>query len=341
MPDLWGHSGALVLAVALALVYLILVRLADFNEREPIWSLALLFALGAFAAGILNALVPSATLHLKLWPGVLATELARFAAVGLGVAVLSTTARLRGWSELNGLMDGIIYGAAAGLGFATGEAFVRHLRPSAILAVLPVSAFGLFWTTALTGLAGGLFGALIGAGFGAASQAPTAARRIGPPVAGLAAAVLVHAGHEVLARGNALAGASAVARLWIALAVPLLAVIGLAAHALSRERLAIREELADERETGAVSDRDLALLESWPRRQSAYLAALLGGDLTRFAGLMALHNRQVMLALTKRTAAREQDPRRRSRFQAEVDHLRASVLTTKEVLQRPLSRAKR
>jgi RsiW-degrading membrane proteinase PrsW (M82 family) len=331
--SLFAQTDALLVTLLVAAVYLVLLRLVDLNEREPLWSVLLLFALGIAAAALLRLFVGSPVLELTLLPGAAASQLAVFAAIAVGVAVLEGAARVRGWSELNGVMDGIVYGAAAGLGFATGETLLRLLQAKGgILAGLSPGLFDSVWSCALSGVAGGLFGGLVGAGFGAASQAHASAKRFALPIVGLGAAVAADAAFRVLAHGDALGGSAALLRVWAALLLPLVLAASVAVYALLQERRAIHGELASERWTGAVSDADLALLESWRRRQRAYLRVLGSGNLARAMRLMTLHNRQVQLALTKRNEAGEGHPARRAALQSEVERLRAAALDAKRSL---------
>lgn len=323
-------ASALSLAVIVAVIYLMLVRFMDLNEKEPLWAVGLLFFLGAFAAAILPLLVSSVVLELDTFWGAVAEEVAKFVAFALGAAALAAVARSRGWSEISGLMDGVVYGTAVGFGFATGEAFVRKLSPGgAFEEALGTGPFTTLWTTALSGLSDGLFGAIIGAGFGAAVGARSALKRVGYPIAGLVVAVLVHAAYSLLARGDSLGGSAGLARAWIALIIPVVFVVAIVVFALLRERRAIRDELAGERETGAVSDEELGVLKSFVARRSRYIKAFVRGDFDGWLALRELHNRQVQLALAKGRMARESDPESREEAEAEVGRLRAAVLQMK------------
>jgi hypothetical protein len=93
------------------------------------------------------------------------TEIAQRGSFSL---VLGAVARWRGWSEVNGLLDGVVYGAAAGLGTATGAAFTLELLVGASPVGRSPSGGATLAGVTLSGLAQGLFGAIIGAGFGAA-----------------------------------------------------------------------------------------------------------------------------------------------------------------------------
>ncbi len=325
-----GGAYALSLAVLVALIYLILVRFMDLNEKEPLWAVGLLFFLGALAATILPLLVSSVVLELSTFWGAVAEEVAKFVAFALGAAVLAAVARSRGWSEISGLMDGVVYGTAVGFGFATGEAFVRELLSAGVFdEALGAGPFTTLWTTALSGLSDGLFGAIIGAGFGAAVGARSALKRVGYPIAGLVVAIIVHAAYTQLAQGDSLGGSAGLARVWIALIIPIVFVGAVVVFALLRERRSIRDELSDERETGAVTDEELGILKSFVARRSRYIKAFARGDFDGWLALRELHNRQVQLALAKGRMSRESDPESRAETEAEVERLRISVLQMK------------
>lgn len=320
-----GSLDELALATAMAVTYLVVIRFLDLNEREPLWSVSLLFALGGAAATVVRLTVDSAILELDP-RSALVQEGATFVAIAVGLGILSAVGRLRGWSDVVGPLDGIIYGAAAGLGYATGEALGRWLAVSpAAAALLPVSRWELFGSAALAGLAHGTFGALLGAGFAGGSASGRAASRVALPLLGLAAAVLIHAVHHELAFGNALGGTAAVVRGWIALLLPMVALACVSVHTLVVERRTIAAELDAEARTGAVTPAELALLLNFPRRQLAYLGAVLTLRLGTLWCLSTLHNRQVMLALAKRRAADASAGARRDAIDREVDVLRLRI----------------
>ena len=325
-----GGAYALSVAVIIAVIYLAVVRFMDLNEKEPLWAVGLLFLFGVIFAAVLPLLVGSNVLELTVLWGPVAEEAAKFVAFALGAAALAAVARARGWSEISSLMDGVVYGTALGFGYATGEALVRALAFGGTLGASAVGGpFATLWTTALSGLSDGLFGAIIGVGFGAAVGARSALERIGYPIAGLIGAILAHVAYTLLAEGNALGGPSALVRTWVALLIPVVFVGAVAAYALSREKRTIREELATESETGAVTDEELGVLRSFTARRSGYAKAFFRGDFDGWLALRELHNRQVQLALAKRRAAKASDPERREAAEAEVEQLRATVLWIK------------
>jgi len=330
-----GGAYSLSLAAIIAVIYLALVRLMDLNEKEPLWAVGLMFLMGAVLAAILSLLVSSTVLEPSTLWGAVADESAKFFAFVLGAAALLAVARSRGWSEINGLMDGVVYGTAVGLGFATGETFVRELSFGALLSgeVFGAGPVATLWTAALTGLSDGLFGGVIGAGFGAAVGARSVLQRIGYPIAGLIGAILVHALYTLLAEGNALGGSAGLIRAWIALIIPILFVVGVVVVALARERRTIQEELSGEAQSGVVTDEDLAVLKSFSARRSQYIKALTKGDFDGWLTMRELHSRQVQLALVKRRVSQQSDPEGKAASEAEVERLRASVLGMKRRLE--------
>src|SRR4029453_9361759 len=101
---------AVSLAVVVAVIFLALLRLMDPYEKEPLWAISVVFALGAFAGMLLPLLLSPTVLGLSIWWSAVATEMATFGALAVALAVLGGVARWRGWSEVNGLMDGVVYG---------------------------------------------------------------------------------------------------------------------------------------------------------------------------------------------------------------------------------------
>lgn len=314
-------------------LYFGVVRLIDMNEKEPLWAMGMLFALGGAAGLILPWIVSPGTLDLTVLPGASLREVARFGAIAIGIGVLFLLGQWRGWQEFNGTMDGIVYGACAGLGFAVAA----ELRSEVLFGSVPLPGHppGLlsgFGTIALRGLSDAVFGAIIGAGIGAASEARAPAARASLPLAGLVGAVAADAAYVHLAHGNSLAGSSGMLRHQIALSLPLLAIAVIAFTALRSERRAIDEQLPSEAAEGAVTPEDLTLLQSVVKRNALHLRELMRGHLRRWYGLRELHNRQVQLALVKAKAAGESELSRRSRLELEVVQVRQDVMARRRAL---------
>lgn len=322
-----GHAAEFLIALVVAWIYLTLVRFVDLNEREPVWSLALVFLLGAAAAGGTHLLVSPVTLRLTLLPGALVEETAKALSLAAGVAIFAAVERMRGWSELSDIVDGLVYGITVGLGYSVGEVFLNQLRLSGqFLPQALSSPWQAVAHAAAFGLAHGVFAGVTGLGFGLALSARGRPGRIAYPLLGLVGATLLNSLFRVLAHGNALAGQSALVRAWLAVLLPLAMLAAIAGYGLTAERQAICRQLTPELENGTLTSAELALLDSFWKRQGRYLALLLRGRVNACLHLAALHNRQVQLALAKRQAEGEPSPHRQERLARRIGRLRQAVL---------------
>ncbi len=328
-PATSDPTFALALAVVVAGVYLIALRLIDLNEKEPLWSIGLVLGLGALGSLVLSVLVHARTLHGTTVLASVADELTIFITLAIGIGILEGIGRLRGWSEVNGLVDGAVYGAAAGLGFATGDAFIQGLQNSGSIlsTALGSTPLDTLWPTLLAGLAFGVFGALLGAGFGAAIDRPSVLHRIGLPLLGLALAFGVQAVYLAVAHGNPL-GSSGKLREWLVLVAPVVLFLALMLFGLASERDAIANDLSADG-VEATTD-ELALLRNPVARRAAYIRCLAGVDARGWLGLRSLQNRQVQLALTRRRAGRATDPHIKTQLDHEVTRLRAAIVAARQ-----------
>jgi protease PrsW len=321
---------ALAVAVVIAVIYLIVLRLIDLNEKEPIWALVLATQQGFIAAILLPLFLTPAIELSNVWEPLL-VEVAKFVGIVVITAVLVAVGRARGWAEIGGVMDGLIYGAAVGLGFAVGDTLYREVAFGGRATAITAGAFGTIWGTALVGLAEGLFGAIAGAGIGAAVRARTSGLAVGYAALGLVGAVATHILYQLLRTSGAVGGSTF--RTWVALAIPVVSIVVLVALSLSGERRAIREHLQSERETGAVRDEEFALLTRFSARQGAYASAFFRGDFDYWLSLRSLHNRLVQLALAKAQVEGEDEPARRAVLDAEIERLRASTAELRVVAE--------
>jgi RsiW-degrading membrane proteinase PrsW (M82 family) len=325
-------TSTLITTLLLAAIYLVIVRFVDMNEKEPLWAMLLVFALGAGSGIAVTMIASQSLIGLNAWTSASIKELVKFLAIGAGVGVLILYGQRRGWEEFNGTMDGIVYGTCAGLGFGVGEQLVHELTyVSVSIPGLKVGAFTGFGKLALSGLSDGIVGAVIGAGYGAASETRSPIMRAIWPIASLLLAVVADAAYTIVRFGNSL-GDSGALRANAALFTPLIFLIGVAVFALAQERRAIRNNLDDEVATGAVGTDDLALLKNVMARHLAYTKAFLTGKLRLYFGLRHVHNLQVQLAFAKARLASESDPARRARVESEVHKIRTTLVDQRRAL---------
>lgn len=197
----------LILAYALlqAVVALLLVRFLDLYEREPFSIVAVMFLWGAIGAAIIASVGNEALqgqlphdVEVVFGPAISAPvieELAKGVALAIAFAGSYWAHRKFGVLEFSGVTDGIVYGAAVGIGFAFTEDlyyFFHEARLDGVSDALrvfvdrrdffgPASLRHAIWT------------ATLGAGIGLATVSRGWAGRIGWPLLGLALAMAMHA----------------------------------------------------------------------------------------------------------------------------------------------------
>jgi RsiW-degrading membrane proteinase PrsW (M82 family) len=337
----------LILAYALlqAVIALLLVRFLDLYEREPIAICAVMFLWGAIVAAILASLGNTALegelprdVDAVFGPVISAPvveELAKGLALVIAFVVSRWAGRRYGLFEFDGVTDGIVYGAAVGIGFAFTEDlyyFFREARVSGVGDALSVFVDRRdFFGPAM--LRHAIWTATFGAGLGAATASRTWRGRIGWPLLGLAAAMLMHAvnnglqpillslkygfetTYEYLVVGvpvdladrmDASADSAAEALKWISWAYVGLFFVGIALW-LRHQRRVIREELADEVERGLITAEQAATAASFTNRCRRELAQLRASDLEGAHGTSSLCRELAELAFTKRRVAGLQD----------------------------------
>ncbi|MBX3185627.1 MAG: PrsW family intramembrane metalloprotease [Labilithrix sp.] len=192
----------------IVLTYLFFIRWVDRFEPEPWWLILVAFAWGAIFAtlggGITSSIAQSITAAIfdaspKDMDVVGATVFApvfeeSFKGIGVSLIALASALGLR---ELDGPLDGAIYGGVVGLGFTLTEDILYVANQFA------TSGFGgfvflLFLRTVLLGLSHCTFTACTGLGFGIATEAKSWPVKIMMPLLGFGAAILMHAMHNFL-----------------------------------------------------------------------------------------------------------------------------------------------
>jgi len=190
---------AAVLATATTVPHTAILLWLDRHEREPLWLVVAAMAWGAMVATSLS--MPfnelAAAVGVSLTGDAVAGQVlaASFSApwveeVSKGLALWAIYVVVR--RELDDVLDGVIYGALVGLGFAWFENILYYLRAG--------EADGLVGMVGLSVVRGVLHGAaghatftgLTGLGFGIARMSRGAWWRALPPLVGLALAILAH-----------------------------------------------------------------------------------------------------------------------------------------------------
>jgi RsiW-degrading membrane proteinase PrsW (M82 family) len=198
-------------ALIQAAVFLLLIRFLDLYEREPLSLLVAMFVWGAIGA-IALAFVGNEAIDAALPPDIgivfgaaisapLVEELSKGLALLAAFGMSYWIARRFGGLEFEGVTDGIVYGAAVGLGFAFTEnilylfdyGFAGGITRGLDVYLLRVDFFG------LQNLGHAVYTGTFGAGLGAATWARSRGARLGYPLLGLAGAMTMHAIHNGLA----------------------------------------------------------------------------------------------------------------------------------------------
>lgn len=256
--------------------YVLVLWWCDRYEKEPLWLLTLAFLWGALPAVAVSLIVelalrlPSAALgglSLLIDSGAVAPVVEE---VAKGAALLAIYWRHR--AEFDGVLDGIIYGAVVGFGFAMTENALYFI---AELAEGSLGSFGLLWLlrAVVFGLNHALFSAIFGAGLGLARLSRQAWQRWLVPLLAFAVAVGLHASHNLF---TGLAGELcwpaliSLAGDWGGLAV-ILVVVWLSWR---QERRWLTTQLWEEVGRGVITAAEYTALASAWQRRALFWAAL-------------------------------------------------------------------
>lgn len=291
-------SGVLTAGIGLTLSLLPIPALLagaiylDRLEPEPAAALVLIFGCGVAAAALIGLVDTLTGADLITTPALRTGGFAAApAGLVIGIAVLEETLKaaaligllLRRPQEIDGVHDGLVYGAMVGLGFALIENLFYYSQ---------AAHFG-FRGVATTFLLRGvvsplwqlLFSSLVGAGVAAAARFGLR-RGLWAVAAGWAGAVILHA----LWNGALGTGVGLLALTYVLFAVVL--VILLVAVVVDRRRIIslIPRYLPEHKADGVATDMDIAMLASMAdRRQARQWARLHGG----LAGLRAMSEYQL------------------------------------------------
>ncbi|HKF75605.1 MAG TPA: PrsW family intramembrane metalloprotease [Candidatus Dormibacteraeota bacterium] len=294
---------------------LLVVRRLDRNEKEP-WRLVLIAT--AWGAIVSTSLVVWAEglwdglFTVNLVPGPAADASAAYSAgvfeeLAKGTAVLLLYLVMR--DELDDVVDGIVYGAAVGLGFNFMEsvAYMTH-----VYATLSPEGYGVQWAAAqwyfrqVLGLFLGhaTYTALIGAGIGVARQLPRLRQRVLAIACGFLVAVAAHfawdAWQALVQVGPTPLQLLLLHARYVLMVGPFTAVLLiLVAMGLQREGTALARHLRAEASSGlgAVLPSEVDMLMSPWQRLRARLAALGAAGPAAYVRAARLQTAQMHLAM--------------------------------------------
>lgn len=271
-------------AVIPTVFYVSFVYWLDRYEKEPLWMLALAFLWGAVPAALLSVMV-----EMLLDASVLAVGgegmLATLASVSVGAPVVEETTKgiaLLGLvflfrAEFDDVLDGIVYGAMIGFGFAFSENLFGYFLPILSREGLQAGLINIFLRTVAFGFNHAFWTGVTGAAVGYARLARRRFWQLLAPVAGWTAAVVLHGIHN--------AGATlAEQTLCLSLGVSLMAHWGgvlllvIVAYVVWRRESAwIKRGLVEEVRRGALTPEEYRLLSVAGQRQRVRWQALVRG----------------------------------------------------------------
>lgn len=205
-----GLLLGLIFVTPLVVFYALVIRWVDRFEPEPWWLLICAFLWGAlfatFGGGMSSAIVEGIAAgvtgaspddpDLQAFGATVLAPVFEEGFKGLGVAIIAAASAL-GLKELDGPLDGCIYGGIVGLGFTLTEDILyvgTQFAESGFAGFL-----GLFFVrTVFLGLSHCTFTACTGLGFGIAAESRSWFVKIVAPLIGFSSAMAMHAMHNAL-----------------------------------------------------------------------------------------------------------------------------------------------
>lgn len=253
-------------------LYVSLIYWVDRYEREPAWLLAAMFLWGAVPA-IVAALIFNFLLGMPFYylggeafglfaTGAFVAPLVEESIKGLGVLAVVLLRR----HDIDSPLDGIIYGAMVGMGFAMVENFFYFMEQYE-LGGMEAWGTNILFRAGVFGLNHALFSALTGLGLAVGRLAHQPALRWLAPLLGWGTGVFIHFFHNFMVSFNPLLCLLAWLVDWGGVTVVAIIIV----WALAQERRWIRDYLADEVALGTVSAEQLALAAA-PVQRARHLA---------------------------------------------------------------------
>jgi protease PrsW len=315
-------------AVIPTIVYVTLIWWLDRYEREPIWLLTLAFLWGAIPAVIL-VLVPEAVFDSVLY-GVLGKNGVTDAlSIGVSPPLFEESAKgiflvgllLVFWKHVDDPLDGIIYGAMIGFGFAMTEDVLYFLHAASDDGI-GGEIINIFLRGFVFGLNHAFFTSWTGLALGWARAHLGLFNRVLVPLLGWMAAMFFHSVHNI---GMTFAGATVCLSFLAALisdwgGILLMTVI--AFTLLGRERQWLKLELKPEVDSGLLTQYEYDILLSSLRRARVRFGALTSEGWSAYRRLGQIFATATDLAFTKHQLRELGEERGNS---AEITQLRARL----------------
>ena len=202
---------SIVAAVIPAVIYTTLIYYVDRYEKEPLWLLITTFVWGAVPAVVLAIIfngifgLPFYAIFGEASDALVASFVAPLVEESIKGVMLLIIFFL--WREqIDSLLDGIIYGAIVGMGFAMVEN-VFYFETVFAEEGLEAWQFNIFLRAIVFGLNHALFTSMTGLGVAYARMTPNLALRFVAPVIGWGVSVFMHTVHNLAASSGETLGA--------------------------------------------------------------------------------------------------------------------------------------
>lgn len=290
--------------------YLALALRLDRYEKEPIWMLAGTFIWGAtvavffsFIFNTINGMIFGSLFGAAagdVLGGVVSAPIVEEGSKGLALFILYWWKK----DEFDGVVDGVVYAAMVGLGFAMAENFLYYGRTFAEGGIQG-SLFVFILRGLISPFAHPLFTSMTGIGLGLARQSNNAFVKFAAPAAGLLAAMLLHALWNFSGIPLGLIGFLGT---YLLVMVPaLIGVLVIVFFGLRREGRVIRYYLTPELQSGLLNQQEYNALGSVGGRIGSSFRALSSGGFggwraySRFAQAateLAFHRDRVARGIT-------------------------------------------
>lgn len=254
-------------------VYVAFVWWLDRYEKEPIWLLTLAFLWGAIPAALISIVLELAfDLPISALGG--DSMVANLASVSLNAPVVEETVKgmalvglvLIFRREFDDVLDGIVYGAMIGFGFAFSENLFAYFLPILSDQGATAGLVNIFLRSVPFGFNHAFWTGMVGAAVGYARLAQNWAERVAVPVGGWIVAVVLHGIHNA---GASLVEQTSCLSLGVSVLVDwggLLLLLAIALLVLRKEGHWIERGLVEEVRRGALTAQEFDLLRSAQRR---------------------------------------------------------------------------
>ena len=319
-----AFATGLVLAAVPVPIYLGLALWIDRFEPEPLRLLLWTFFWGASAATLIALIVNSVGQAIvgsafgsavgELYGGSISAPIVEESAKAVVLIAIYRWRR----HEFNGVLDGILYAAIVGLGFAFTENILYYGNSATGEDGVPVEAT-FFLRGVVSPFAHPVFTAMTGIGLGLAVSSSRQGRRI-YPVLGLFAAILLH---SLWNTGATVGGGLGFIAVYVLIMVPIfISLIVVVIVARRREGRAVRQFLEPELQSGVLTAEEVAGLSSMKGRRRAGREAKRAGGRARRRTLRELHRVATELAFLRQAMTRRPETRTPAALAAESGHLR-------------------